>query len=223
MRPTLQYVVEKFNYYNKLCFNNELPTIPIKLNLRYAQMGVTKFNTVRNSDNTISNTNFSMEISVRMDLPEEEYIDTIVHEMIHYYIGYNNIIDNSPHGHVFKSIMNEITRKYGLKISISFTPEEEELVMTPSRIRYICVASFKDERVGMSVVAKNKLFDFWNIIPQIENVTNVKWYVSNRAIFQTFPVSVTPRLLEMDVSKIHHYLTGAKELENTGKVIRVKE
>ena len=41
MRPTLDYIVERFDYFNQLCFGGELQRPPIKLNTRYATMGYT--------------------------------------------------------------------------------------------------------------------------------------------------------------------------------------
>ncbi len=210
MRPDLNYIIEKFDYYNNLCFEGKLKRPVIRLNTRKAALGLTRV------------VDKSIEISVRMDLPEEEYIDTLVHEMIHYYILSNNLVDDSPHGTLFKKIMNEITEKYGIKITINFDPTDEELVKTHTRPRFVCVASFDDGQVGLSVVAKNKLFQLWGIIPQLKGVEEARWYVSDRAIFGKFPVQVSPGFVVVDENKINHYLTGAKELENDGKVIKVK-
>ena len=58
---------------------------------------------------------------------------------------------------------------------------------------------------------------------QIPGTKDVRWYVSNRAIFQKFPVMVSPTVIIIDSDKIHHYLTGAKELMNNGTTITIKE
>ena len=223
MRPTLQYIIEMFDYYNKLCFGGQLQRPPIRLNTRYSTMGITKGKQRIDSNGLPYWSDLSIEISVRRDLPEYEYIDTLVHEMIHYYIFSNNLVDDSPHGTLFRRKMDEITQKYGIRITITFDPTEEEMIKTTTRYRYICVAEMKDGRVLFAVVAKNKLFQFWESIPRMESVSEVHWYASNRQIFEKFPVAVSPRLMYIDADKIHHYLTGALELENTGDTIRVKQ
>lgn len=224
MRPTLQQVKEKFDYYNKLCFGGQLPTPPIRLNTRYGSMGFTKYREEKHPDGTVTYTDLSIEISVRQDLPEIEYIDTLVHEMIHYYIFVNNLKDSSPHGHLFRAKMKEITEKYGIRITIEFDPTDEELIRTVSdRYRYICVLDFDDERLGMAVVARGKVFELWDIMPRVPHVRNVRWFTSNRAIFERFPTIVSPAYIAIDADKLHHYLTGALELENTGSVIRAKQ
>lgn len=62
----------------------------------------------------------------------------------------------------------------------------------------------------------------WNIFSLINGVEETRWYVSDRAIFGKFPVSVSPCLKFMDADKVHHYLTGALELENDGSCIKTK-
>ena len=221
MRPTLEFIIDRFKYYNQLCFDGQLVMPPIKLNTRYAQMGVTKRGFVWDENNKTYNIRYSIEISVRRDLPEYEYTDTLVHEMIHYYIMTNNLVDDSPHGTLFRQKMNEITSKYGIRITIAFEPSDEEMIKTRTRQRFVCVADADDGHMLVAVVARNKLFQFWDYIPRMEGVSNVHWYVSDRQIFEKFPVAVSPTLIYIDADKIHHYLTGAHELENTGKEIRI--
>lgn len=223
MRPSLDYIKRKFEYYNRLCFEGKLPMPHVKLNMRYTAMGITRFRTVVEQDGRYSNTDFSIEISIRRDLPEEECIDTLVHEMIHYFIAYNNIEDNSPHGTVFQQKMHEIINTYGIRITIAFDPSDEYLVNLTTRFRYVCVVDFEDGRMGLAVVAKNRLFQLWQQMQDIDGVKSVSWYISNRAIFGKYPVAVSPAVVIEDADKIHHYLTGAKELINDGATIKIKK
>ena len=50
--------------------------------------------------------------------PKKIFIDTMVHEMIHYYISWNKIKDNGSHGKEFMKIANEMNNKYSLNITI---------------------------------------------------------------------------------------------------------
>ena len=84
MRPTLDYIIEKFDYYNQLCFDGKLQRPPIFLNTRYSTMGQTGGMGEIDKDGKLHWSELRIEISVRRDLPEYEYIDTLVHEMIHY-------------------------------------------------------------------------------------------------------------------------------------------
>lgn len=224
MRPTLQYIKNRFEYYNKLCFGGALPQPPIRLNTRYGSLGLTNFRTVAGRDGKVHYTNLSIEISVRRDLPEEEYTDTLLHEMIHYWIMVNDLMDDSPHGTIFRQKMQEITRRYGLKITIDFDPGDEALVSTRAgRWRYVAVVELNDGQTGFAVVARGKLFELWATMPLLPDVKEVKWYASDRAIFEKFPTFVSPKLMMIEANKINHYLTGAVELENEGRIIKPKE
>lgn len=223
MRPTLKYIQKKFEYFNNLCFDGKLKMPPIRLTLRYATMGCTKYKLLIDNEGNTKFTDLSIEISIRRDLPEEEYIDTIVHEMIHYYILSNNLRDTSPHGILFKTKMTEIMQKYGIRITIAFEPSDEEMVKSITHPRYVCIIDFKDERTGLAVVAKNKIFQFWDAILESDEVRGVKWYVSDRAIFEKYHTYVSLGCNIVDADKIQHYLTGAIELERYGNVIKIKK
>lgn len=222
MRPTLDYFIDRFDYYNQLCFDGKLKRPLISLNTRYSAMGLTKCEERASDDGKHREKHFRIEISVRRDLPEYEYIDTLVHEMIHYYIISNDLEDDSPHGTLFQKIMKDITDRHGIRVTINYDPSEEVMIATRTRNRFICVAETLDGHTYLAVVAKNKLFQFWDLIPTMEGVTDVRWYVSDRQIFEIFPVAVSPQLFNIDAGLLHHYLTGAQELENDGRTIRVK-
>lgn len=222
MRPTLTYIIEKFDYYNQLCFDGKLERPTIILNTRYQQLGVTKRKLIKDEGGAVKWSDPWIEISVRQDLPEYEYIDTIVHEMIHYYIISNDIKDDSEHGTIFCQIMKRISQKYGVRLTITYDPSEDEQIKTKNRNRFVCVAQTTDGQTCFAVVAKNKLFQFWDIIPQMDGISEVHWFVSDRRIFANFPVAVSPSLIYIDTGKMYHYLSGARELEKDGEIIKVK-
>lgn len=215
MRPTQDQVNKWFDRYNILCFEGKLPRPQIKLNTRYGVMGLTKYCVVSYPNGETRCTDISIEISIRRDLPEQEYIDTIIHEMIHYYIAYNNLKDNAPHGVLFQQIMQNIINRHGIKITQSYNPDEDVLVNTIGRYRYICTAQTKDGYMWMSVIARNKVLGVWTALEDDDRFINIRWYISDREIFSQFPVSVTLRLMCIEPEKLKKYLTGAKEIVRT--------
>lgn len=217
MRPTLEYLYNKFDYFNKLCFSGQLQRPVIRLTTRKAALGLTHCETDRCS----SKKTVWIEISVRHDLPEEEYIDTLLHEMIHYYIEINNLRDDAAHGSLFKAEMNRITVTYGLQITVEYTPSEEELVNIVSRWRYVCIGTFNDGRKAVTVVAKNKLFYFWETISSLPDLSAAEWYISDRAIFDQYPLSSYLKWIPIPSVKIPLYLTGAKPLKKVGNTIQI--
>lgn len=224
MRPSVEYFKEKFDVYNKLCFEGKLPMPPIRINTRYIHMGITQVDHILSPDGKKLQENVSIEMSVRRDLTEDEYRDILVHEMIHYYIIVNHLHDDSPHGKLFRAIMNKINSRYGFHVTVDFNPSEEALVKTISdRYRYVCVMDFDDGRTGLAIVPRGKVWELWDQLPCNPHIRNVKWFASNRAIFEKFPTFVRPGGVYVEADKLIHYLTGAVELEKQGNEIYAKK
>lgn len=216
MRPNAKYLYDKFDYFNNLCFSGKLKRPEIRLNTRLDSVGLTRMI----SDPLTGEREIWIEISVRKDLPEEEYIDTLLHEMIHYYIISFDITDDAPHGTRFQSEMNRIINDYGFRITLNYTPDEETLANTRSRLRYFCVVRFNDGDTCISVVVKNNLFRFWDASYKLESASDVKWYVSDREILGRFPISAQFAFYSIRPEKLPLYLTGARELIKDGNTIR---
>ena len=153
-------------------------------------------------------------------MPEEEYIDTIVHEMIHYYIWMNRLQDDGSHGQLFLSMMNDISRKCGIRISVAGEVTESMLMQEPARMRYVCVAVFENGQIALAVVARGKLFQLWEAFDSVKGISSVSWYASSDPFFGQFPTAVSPRLFGIEGGSIFSHLGNAVELENTGQTIR---
>ena len=92
MVPTLDYIQARFDEYNARFFGGSLPPIPIKLSHARTFLGKVTF--VRHRTwlfGAVRNEKFVLRINTRFDLPEELIEDTILHEMIHYYIAVNQL------------------------------------------------------------------------------------------------------------------------------------
>lgn len=215
MRPTISYLTERFNYYNNLCFDGVLPEVPIRLIDRKGCMG----RTVCFADSCSGAKSFLIEISVRFDLPEAEYIDTLVHEMIHYYIQYSGLIDNAMHGSLFQSIMNKIVTTYGIRVTIAYNPGPEEHPVGRIRWHYVCVIGLPDDNVGLCIVAKNKVFDTWHILDAATNIRFFEWYVTCDPFFEAFPTVVSPRPLIVEKGLLYRHLLNASRLKMNGNRI----
>ena len=139
MIPTLPYIQQHFDAYNVRFFNGSLPPIPIKLSNARTFLGKVTFVKRRNFSLTSwlfssgassvgewTYSNFKLRINTRYDLPEELIQDTILHEMIHYYIAVNHLRDTSTHGQLFRSEMKRINAEGNRHITISYrlTPEQ---------------------------------------------------------------------------------------------------
>ena len=50
------------------------------------------------------------------ELDKELFKTCMIHEMIHFYLAYNHIKDDAPHGTQFKQMVNKLNKIYNLKI-----------------------------------------------------------------------------------------------------------
>lgn len=128
MIPTIEYIQVRFDEFNVLFFNGSLPPLPIKLSNARSFLGKLCYKKQRRwLFGEYYNSNFVLRINTRMDLPQELVDDTILHEMIHYYIAVNQLRDARTHGPLFRREMKRINETGGRHISISYRPNAEQL------------------------------------------------------------------------------------------------
>ena len=106
-----------FKECNEKYFNNSLPTPLFKTFNRVNTIARFEYyNNKKSSKKPITGQTIFM--SDCFIYPKKDFIDAMVHEMIHYYISWNKIKDNNPHGKIFMKIASEMNDKYGLNITI---------------------------------------------------------------------------------------------------------
>lgn len=194
MKPTIEYIKTKFGEFNHLIFDDKLPLLPIQLSNAKSYLGMLVYKKRRKLFGKVEKYDFRLRISTRMDLPESEVEDTIIHEMIHYYIDYNGIKDTSAHGQIFRQMMNDINARFGRHITITHksTPEQrQQLVDTRKRWHVIAVVRFHDGRTGIKVLPRirQRIVRYRNLILTSKEISGVELYLSNDPYFNAYPVS----------------------------------
>ena len=131
MKPTIQYIQQKVDEFNRQMFDGKLSPVPVSLSNAKTYLGLCVYKRRRKFFGGVEKYDFRLRFSTRIDLPENEVEDTIIHELIHYYIGVNNLKDSSAHGKLFRSIMCSINKKFGRRLTISHkcTSEQREQLM----------------------------------------------------------------------------------------------
>lgn len=217
MTPTLEYVKQKFDEFNKLCFGGKLPELPFKLSNARTFLGQVRFFQEKNDDGTWHYYGFVFCINTKWDLPEDVIEDTILHEMIHYWIGYNQMQDNAPHGDYFLQKMQEINREHNRNITISHKATKEEHDKdTEVRQHFLCVTHFKNNKWGVAIATRSSLFRLWDELAQIPDIAEQKWYITTNPFFNRIPRAVTPKLYRITKAELDANLADARELERRG-------
>lgn len=128
MIPTVSYIQSRFDEYNTRFFGGTLPPAPIKLSHARTFLGKLTFTKHRSwLFGPTRYENFVLRINARIDLPEDLIEDTILHEMIHYYIAVNHLRDTSAHGRLFRHEMKRINAEGNRHITISYRFTKEQL------------------------------------------------------------------------------------------------
>lgn len=198
MKPTIEYIQTRFEEYNTLFFGGELPAIPVRLSHAKGFLGKLTYKRQRQGlFGGYRNTDFVLRINVRIDLPEEVIEDTILHEMIHYYIAVNQWVDSSTHGHLFRREMARINAAGHRHITISHRLSEEEREQAVvKKGRVVAVVQFEDGQYGIKVVPKQiRHIQTWDRNARRHFPTrSIEWYYTDDIYFAHYPSSMAYRV-----------------------------
>ena len=225
MKATIPYIEQKFEEFNRQMFGGKLPKIPVELSDAKTFLGQCVYKKRRKPFGKTVLYDFRLRINTRLDLPEREVDDTIIHEMIHYYIGYNRLKDDSAHGPLFLSIMNEINRKFGRNLTVSHksTKEQrEQLKDKRSHYHVIAVVTFHDGRTGIKVLPRvlRSILYYYNNVLANKEISSIQLYMSNNVFFNRYPNSSVLKVHFLEADEINKQVAGAEKMACDGKSIK---
>ena len=216
MRPTVEYLQKQFTFLNNQCFEGKLKPVNIVLSNASTFLGRLCFvrkrvwGKVRLSD-------FLIRISVRYDMEESVIIDTLLHEMIHYYIASSNIKDTSSHGEVFQKIMNALNARFGYHLSITHKvvdgtamaeqkAKEREMKRTAYKRHFIGVAQLHDGNTYVLQAASTRVRMLDRLLRQYYPIKSLQWYGSFSPFWNKYPNCITPKLYAIDKADLEKEL-----------------
>ena len=214
MQPTVEYLEERFDTFNRMCFDGALPRIPIKLSRARTFVGRLIYRPVRDwRGRVVRREDFVLRISTYFDLPEAEIEDTLIHEMIHYWIAWKGIKDTSSHGKEFRRIMKEVNALHGRHLTISHksTPEEQDRD-TRVRDHYFCVSQLADGRTALTVAAQPCIARIRRAFRWSPSIRSQTWYHSRDPWFNRYPHCRSPKIFPVDPAVLQPHLDAAELL-----------
>lgn len=225
MRVTIPYIEQKFEEYNRQMFGGQLPKIPIVLSNAKTFLGQCACKQRRKASGKVELYDFRLRFNVRIDLPEQVVEDTVIHEMIHYYIGYRQLKDTSAHGELFQRMMNEINRKYGRHLTVSHKGTDEQrqqLQDTRRRYHVVAVVTFHDGRTGIKVLPRvlQRILFYYSNVSANRDIKSVRLYMSNNVFWNRYPNSSALKVHFLEDAEIEKQLEGAERMECDGKSIK---
>ena len=221
MKATLEFITERFERFNREIFGGRLPAVPVSLCDATSFVGQYRSRTHTSPDGHSEPHDHILRFSTAFDLPERELEDTIIHEMIHYFVAYNGLHDRSAHGPLFNALMNSINENHGRAISISrrLTPEEKSnLASAKKKWHVIAIIHFTSGEKGVKVLPRvvPKIIEYHRYLTGAGNVSAVDLYLHNDAYFNRFPTSTGRRCHMITPSDIATHLRGAHRLTVSG-------
>ncbi len=226
MEVTVPYIQKKFAEFNRQMFGGKLPMLPIRLSNAKTFMGQCSFKKRRNKFGKMEHYDFVLRINTRIELPEKELEDIIIHEMIHYYIGYRQLEDTSAHGQLFRTMMTDINRKFGRNISVShrMTKEQTEQARSARQTWHVvALVKFHDGRSGVKVLPRivERIAHYYHSVLAAKTIKSVDLFMSCDVFFNRFPCSSALNVCFHDEAEVLEHLKNAKRVECDGENVRI--
>ncbi len=205
---SLKYLREKYEEFNKLCFGGRLPVPVMRIGNAGKALGSVRYEPFRTPAGRICCRNIKLTISARYDLPQQELDDTILHEMIHLYLIYNNVEDDATHGHAFRRIMNDLNRRFSRHITVSAKGELRQSDNAASQ-NVILITEMKNGLFGISRPAMTRIFHINREISEWKEVKKMTWYNSSNPFFNKFPRCLKAKIYRIDKPVLDREIAGA--------------
>jgi len=134
-------------------------------------------------------TGFTIKVSRYYDITERDYHNILLHEMIHYHIAYHGMRDTSPHGVLFKRMMNTLN-SHGWHITVSTNTRQWAVAEANRKAQYnVLTLTATDGRQFVSVVNPSYIAHVDSIAAQSPMIKSRQWYVSANDYFASFPLT----------------------------------
>lgn len=223
MNITATGIQNIFNHFNVLCFGGVLPSPRIRISHAKGYLGQLRYKVKKDKNGKLAYSDFSLNISQMYELNQQKLEDVVIHEMIHYYIHYNNIQDTSAHGVVFRKMMKDINIRFNRNITIS--DKNSKPVSDDTQLRkmhLVCVATLSSGKTGVAVCALSRAFEIYDELPRRYEILYFNWFFTSDPYFNRFRRTNTAKLYRGDKEEIASHLATAIELERVGNVMRAK-
>ncbi|MBO4671049.1 MAG: SprT-like domain-containing protein [Bacteroidales bacterium] len=224
MKADLTFIEARFDEFNSLIFGGKLPKIPLALSNAATYVGQCTFKTRKKPFRAPEHYDFKLRISTRFDLPQSELEDTIIHEMIHYYIRLNGIKDSSAHGTVFRRMMNDINSRFGRHIRVSHhttKDQREALVDQRPKWHVVAIVSFKDGRQGLKLLPRiaQRITAYHRTVGSSPEVAGIRYYMENDPWFNRFPTSSAFNVFFPPEDEVSTHISARHPLTVTAKSV----
>lgn len=217
MIVTIDWMEEWFKRFDQEYFGGKLPLPELSLTRAKTRLGQLAFKRASRWGRT-KLYDFKLSMSTYYDMTEQQAKSVLLHEMIHYIIGYTGLKDTSPHGVVFRGMMDNLNRKYGWDIRVMTSTKGwkvSELVAEKKKAKgpqtYLMLAiELKDGKFYLSRVNPGFARRIEKQLPMVRELRSHRWYTTQESYFEDYPQVRSlrgRRITKNDFEKLQNVLT----------------
>ena len=161
---------------------------------------------------------FKLSMSTYYDMTDRQAKSVLLHEMIHYIIGFTGLKDTAPHGIVFRGMMDNLNRKYGWDIrvmtstkgwKVSKWAEERQKAKGP-QIYLMLAIEMQDGKHYLSRVNPSFARRIESKLALVRELRSHRWYTTQEPYFEDYPQVRSlrgRRISKSDFEKLRNVLT----------------
>lgn len=194
MIVTIDWMEEWFKRFDQEYFGGKLPLPELSLTRAKTRLGQLAFKRASRWGRT-KLYDFKLSMSTYYDMTEQQAKSVLLHEMIHYIIGYTGLKDTSPHGVVFRGMMDNLNRKYGWDIRVMTSTKgwkvservaEKKKAKGPQTYLMLAI-ELKDGKFYLSRVNPSFARRIEKQLPMVRELRSHRWYTTQESYFEDYP------------------------------------
>ena len=217
MIVTIGWMEEWFERFNHDYFDGKLPLPELGLTRAKTQLGQMSFKRATRWGRT-KLYDFKISMSTYYDMTDRQAKSVLLHEMIHYIIGYTGLKDTSSHGIVFRGMMDNLNRKYGWEIKVmtstkgwkvSEQVKEKKAAKGPQTYLMLAI-EMNDGRHYLSRVNPSFAHRLQGQLVNVQEIRSHQWYTTMESYFEEYPQVRSlrgRRISKADFSKLLNVMT----------------
>ena len=161
---------------------------------------------------------FKLSMSTYYDMTDRQAKSVLLHEMIHYIIGFTGLKDTAPHGIVFRGMMDNLNRKYGWDIrvmtstkgwKVSERVEKRQKAKGPQTYLMLAI-EMQDGKHYLSRVNPSFARRIESKLVLVRELRSHRWYTTQEPYFEDYPLVRSlrgRRISKSDFEKLRNVLT----------------
>ena len=194
MIVTIDWMEEWFKRFDQEYFGGKLPLPELSLTRAKTRLGQLAFKCASRWGRT-KLYDFKLSMSTYYDMTEQQAKSVLLHEMIHYIIGYTGLKDTAPHGVVFRGMMDNLNRKYGWDIRVMTSTKgwkvservaEKKKAKGPQTYLMLAI-ELKDGKFYLSRVNPGFARRIEKQLPMVRELRSHRWYTTQESYFEDYP------------------------------------